>query len=161
MPHAHVVYVRQQMWSAAVGQSSRRCELCGVLESDRLAVGGRDSDTRVVVHADAEVVVLVGPTAKDVLVTPRHHLARLPQTSALGAPALAAMRVVVNVLRSVLGVAGATVEPTHEIGGADHISFRVVPSTTGARREASHPDIDTMVSLLSGALERIRPVSSA
>lgn len=143
------------MRTEAVEQSGPRCELCGALEADRVAVGRRVLGTLVVAHVDPDVVVLVGPTSRDLLVAPRRHLVRLSTTPDAAAPALCALRVVVGVLRSALGAAGATVEPTLELGGGDHVVFRVVPTATGAGG-AAPPGVETVVSLVAGALDPSR-----
>lgn len=141
------------MWNPAVSHLGLCCPLCA-LEGE--ATGERALGTRLVAHADTDTVVLVGPDAADVLVASRRHLVKLARTSDVAAPPLAAMRVVVNVMRSALGAAGATIEPTLEIGGPGHVSFRVVPTTSDLGHDAPSPDVETMVALLAGALASVR-----
>lgn len=148
------------MWKSAVEQPRVRCLLCGALKAGRFVVGERVLGTRVVAHLDRDVVVLVGPTPWDVRIAPRRHLVRLSTTSEEAAPVLFAIRVVVNALRSALGAAGATIEPTLEIGGVGHVGFRLVPTATGARAGLRPLDVETVVSLVSGALDAALRVST-
>jgi hypothetical protein len=144
------------MWNPAVPRSDPGCRLCA-LAPDSLAPGLRALSTRIVAHLEPEVVVFVGPAARDLLVAPRRHLESLSATAAVLGDVLAAIRRVVNVLRSVLGTVGATVEPTLEVGGSAHISFRVVPTDPSAQVGALGPDVGTMVALIAGAFVPARP----
>ncbi len=146
------------MWIATIKQSGLRCQLCA-LEADRLTVGERVLRTRVVAHVDQEVLVLAGPTAWDVLVAPRRHLVTLSTTPEAAGRALSSMRIVADIMSSALGVAGATLAPTLKIGGGDHVSFRVVPTVSGAHVDAPPRDVDAMVTLVSCALTSAQPTA--
>ncbi|HTX64022.1 MAG TPA: hypothetical protein VMD28_10300 [Acidimicrobiales bacterium] len=136
-----------------VEQFTLHCLLCGALKAGRFVPGERALGTQLVAHVDRDVIVLVGPTAWDLRIAPRRHLVSLSTTSDDAAPVLFAMRVVVNALRSALGVAGATIEPTLEIGGVGHVTFRVVPTAPCPRGQALQPDVESVASLVSGALD--------
>jgi hypothetical protein len=110
----------------------------------------------VVAYVDQEVLVLMGSTAWDVLVAPRRHLVTLSTTPEAAGPALSVMRTVADIMSSALGVAGATLAPTLEIGGGDHVCFQVVPTVTGAYVDAPPRDVDAMVTLVSCALDSAR-----